>query len=73
MQTSTELTLEALAERLNRKPRSILGTLSKKPAEFSQWSKKRDPDNVAWQRSERKQGRTILFTPAQEPLEGIIE
>ena len=64
-----ELTADQLAERLKRKRRSVIDTSCQKPAEFPQWSQKRDPDGIAWQRSDKKKGRYGLFIPVQEPLQ----
>ena len=49
-----ELTADQLAERLKRKRRSVIDISCQKPAEFPQWSQKRDPDGIAWQRSDKK-------------------
>ncbi|MEH2339244.1 hypothetical protein [Nostoc sp.] len=64
--TNMELTAEELAKRLKIKPRSVMDTSYKKPAEFPQWSQKRDPDAIAWQRSDKRKGRISLFIPVQE-------
>ncbi|MBH8554684.1 hypothetical protein I8751_20445 [Nostocaceae cyanobacterium CENA357] len=61
-----ELTPDELAKRLQRKPRSLLEMWYTKPAEFPQWSQKRDPDGIAWERSDRKKGRSWLFIPVLE-------
>ena len=66
LNTNMELTADELAERLKLKPRSVLSILYEKPAEFPQWSQKRDPDGIAWQRSDKKKGRVRLFIPVFE-------
>jgi AraC-like DNA-binding protein len=61
-----ELTLEDLAKRLNASPRTVRNTFYKARAEFLQWSQKRDPEGIAWQKSNKKKGRSSLFVPISE-------
>jgi hypothetical protein len=62
------LDAETLAKRLNRRPRSMLNVFYENPSEFAQWSKQRDPDGIAWRRSPKKKGRSILFTTVPEEM-----
>ena len=59
------LTLSELAERLDRKPRTIRDKRNKGLEEFIKWTKQKDPDGVAWQRSEQKEGKSYLFFPVK--------
>lgn len=62
-----ELTLEELAKRLNRKPRSIRNEVYKNPTEFTNWTKERDPEGIGWQRSDKKRERSVIYIPATSP------
>lgn len=75
IETSTpanrELKVDDLAKRLKLKRRTILTMLYTKPNDFQDWSKKRDPDGIAWQHNSRKgeKGKSMLFIPIQETKE----
>jgi hypothetical protein len=60
-----ELTPEELAQRLHLGHRTVLNVMYNRPDELPQWTKKRDPDGIAWQRSGRKKGRTWLLIPVK--------
>ncbi|MFM6451275.1 MAG: hypothetical protein ACKPH7_05635 [Planktothrix sp.] len=60
-----ELTLEELAKRLKRKPKSIQVERSKNPTRFTDWTKQRDPEGIGWQ--SKKRGRYVIYIPAPEP------
>lgn len=62
-----ELTLAELAKRLKRKPRSVQVEEYKNPTEFADWTKKRDPEGIGWQRSGKKKGRSVIYIPVPEP------
>ncbi len=64
-----ELTPEELAERLHLGYRTVLNTMYNRPDEFPEWTKKRDPDGIPWQRSGRKRGRTWLLIPLKNTQE----
>ncbi len=59
---NTQLTRTQLGKRLGLNPNSISNFLYKQPDQFSQWTKKKDPDGLAWRRTEKK-GRSYFFTP----------
>jgi hypothetical protein len=67
----TPLTLSELAERLGRKPRTINVKRNEGLEEFLEWTKQKDPDGIAWERSEEKQGRFYLFFPIEEAKEEV--
>ena len=60
-------TLE-LAQRLNVIPKTINNYLNKNknPEKFKQWTKKKDPDGIAWQKREPKIGRSNMFEPIEK-------
>ncbi|MFB2893293.1 hypothetical protein ACE1CI_10305 [Aerosakkonemataceae cyanobacterium BLCC-F50] len=64
-----ELTLEELAKRLKRSLSSIRRETYKDqdPAGFTNWTRKRDPEGIGWQRSDKKRGRSVIYIPAPEP------
>ncbi|MDJ0536612.1 MAG: hypothetical protein QNJ70_29675 [Xenococcaceae cyanobacterium MO_207.B15] len=64
--TLSSLTLEELAERLRIKPRTISSTRQRNPEKFPEWTQKKDPDGIAWERSNERQGRAYVFFPVQE-------
>lgn len=61
-----KLTANELAERLGVKPTAVGDVSSKRPHQFLQWSRKKDPEGIAWQQIDEKRGRSWLFTPVQE-------
>ena len=63
------LTLSELAERLNRKPRTIRDKRNKGLEGFIKWTKQKDPDGIAWQRSEEKRAGSYLFFPVDKAQE----
>jgi hypothetical protein len=65
----TPLTLSELAERLGRKPRTITVKRNESLEEFLKWTKQKDPDGIAWERSEEKQGKSYLYFPVEEAKE----
>ena len=59
-----QLTRIQLGERLGLNPKSISNFLYRQPNEFSKWTQKKDPEGLAWQKTEKK-GRSYFFTPVQ--------
>ncbi|MEH2235135.1 hypothetical protein [Nostoc sp.] len=64
--TNMELTSDKLAERLQVKLDTLRSIFNRNPDKFPKWSKKHDPDGMAWQRSDMKKGRSWLFVPINE-------
>jgi len=64
--SKSPLTLSELAERLRRKPKTINAKRNEGLEIFLEWTKKKDPDGIAWQRSDKKQGKSYLFFPVEE-------
>ncbi|WP_107670689.1 hypothetical protein [Cyanothece sp. BG0011] len=62
------LTSSELAKRLGLQPQSVSNAISKKGKKFPEWSQKRDPDGIAWQKSEKKEGRNWLFSPLKDEV-----
>lgn len=62
--SNLQLSRNQLAERLGLNPKSISNFLSKQPNEFSQWTQKKDPEGLAWQKT-GKQRRLYFFIPIQ--------
>ena len=62
-----ELSVDDLAKRLKLSRQTILNRVYDKPNQFLEWVKQRDPENLGWQRSKKKKGRSWLFTLVQEP------
>jgi hypothetical protein len=61
------LTSSELAERFGILPKSLSKAVSKHRNNFSEWSKKRDPERIGWQRSNEKRGNAWLFIPVKTP------
>jgi hypothetical protein len=61
-----ELTRDDLAKRLNVSSHTVRHASYKDRAEFLQWSQKRDPEGIAWQKNDEKKGRPTLFSPVSE-------
>ncbi|MBU7581529.1 MAG: hypothetical protein KAF91_01205 [Nostoc sp. TH1S01] len=61
-----ELTADELAERLQVKPATLRSIFNKNKEKFSRWTKKHDPDGIAWQRTDVKKGRCWLFVPINQ-------
>ena len=59
------LTSFELAERLGIKHNSFCTAASKRKNDFPEWSKKKDPDGISWQKSNEKKGRASLYIPVQ--------
>ncbi|MGK7897002.1 MAG: hypothetical protein AB4372_26160, partial [Xenococcus sp. (in: cyanobacteria)] len=59
------LTTTQLANRFGLNPSSISNCLYKQPDKFSQWSQKKDPEGISWQKTQKKKGRSSLFIPGQ--------
>lgn len=57
------LTTSELAKRLGLQPQSLTNAVSRQKEAFPEWSKKRDPDGISWQRSNEKKGIARLFIP----------
>lgn len=68
-----ELTLQELAKRLQRKPKSVQIEGYRGSAEFTNWTRKRDPEGIGWQRSDKKIGRSAIYIPVTEPKQEIPE
>jgi hypothetical protein len=67
-QNSSNLRLSSnqLAERLGLNRDTITNFLSKQPNKFSQWTQKKDPEGLAWQKTEKQgRGRSHFFSPVQ--------
>lgn len=62
-----QLSVDDLAKRLKLSRQTILNMVYNKPTQFLEWVKQRDPENLGWQRSNKKKGRSWLFTLVQEP------
>ncbi len=64
-----ELTGDELAERWNAKSNTIstMWNKYKNTYKFHRWSKNQDPEGMAWERTDKKKGRSWLFIPVQEP------
>ncbi|MEL6442348.1 MAG: hypothetical protein AAFQ80_24255 [Cyanobacteria bacterium J06621_8] len=58
-------TLE-LAERLKVSRSSINYNVNKSAKEFKEWTIKKDPDGLAWQKNIEKEGRINMFSPIEE-------
>lgn len=67
------LTLPELAERLNRRPRTIRGKINEGLNEFVKWTREKDPDDIAWQRNEQKKRGLYLFSPVEELKEEEVD
>ena len=67
-----ELTADELAERWNTKASTVntMWNKYKNTYKFHRWSKKQDPEDVAWERADKKKGRSWLFIPVLEPSIG---
>ena len=63
-----ELTGDELAERWNAKSNTISAMWNKykNTYKFHRWSKNQDPEGMAWERTDKKKGRSWLFIPVQE-------
>lgn len=63
-----ELNHHELAERLGVQSSSLYSTMYRCDDEkkFTEWSRKKDPDGVGWQRTDFKKGRSWLFIPVQD-------
>jgi hypothetical protein len=57
------LTSSELAKRLGLKQRSFSNAVANYGDKFPEWSKKRDPDGISWQKSDEKKGSSRLFIP----------
>lgn len=62
--SNLRLSRNQLAERLKVNPRSISNVLYQHPDRFSQWTQKKDPEELSWQTVEKK-GRRYVFAPIQ--------
>jgi hypothetical protein len=65
---SMELTADELAERWNTKSNTVtvMWNKYKNTYKFHRWSQKQDPEHVAWERTDKKKGRSWLFIPVAE-------
>ncbi len=63
--SSLKLTRSQLGKRLGLNPKSISNFLYRQPDDFSQWTQKKDPEGIAWQKSDKKEGRSYFFIPVQ--------
>ncbi len=63
------LTKDELAERLGVHPTTFSDVFYKRKEKFTQWTQKKDPDNIGWTRTQEKQGRNFLFAPIQKTEE----
>ena len=70
--TISSLTLDELAERLEIKPTTISSQRQRRPETFSEWTRKKDPDNIAWERSKERYGRAYVFLPIQDGKEEVV-
>lgn len=70
--TISSLTLDELAERLEIKPGTISNKRQRSPEKFSEWTRKKDPDNIAWERSNERHGRAYVFFPIQDGKEEVV-
>lgn len=61
-----QLTKNELAERLGVTPNTIVNFLYKEKEKFTQWTQKKDPENIGWTRTQEKKGRNFLFAPVQQ-------
>ncbi len=59
------LTTLELGQRFGLKKETVSNAASKKKDDFPEWSKKRYPQGIGWQRSNEKRGNSWLFIPAQ--------
>ena len=59
------LTRSQLGERFGLNPKSISNFLYKQPENFSDWTQKKDPEGIAWQKEGKKEGRSYYFIPVQ--------
>ncbi|WP_013320676.1 hypothetical protein [Gloeothece verrucosa] len=57
------LTPSELAKRLRLKQGSLSNAVTKYKDDFPEWTKKRDPDGIGWQKSDEKRGRSPLYIP----------
>lgn len=57
------LTSSELAKRLRLKTRSLINAVTKYKDDFPEWTSKKDPDGIAWQKSDEKRGRSPLYVP----------
>ncbi|MGK7937510.1 MAG: hypothetical protein AB4206_17220 [Xenococcaceae cyanobacterium] len=64
--SNLKLTRSQLGKRLGLNPKSISNFLYKQPNDFSQWTRKKDPEGIAWQKDSKKEGRTYFFIPVQK-------
>ena len=60
------LTTSELARRLKVKLKTLTNYLQKNPGNFKNWTKKKDPDGIAWQKTDRKKGRSNMFEPIEK-------
>ena len=59
------LTSSELATRFGMKKKTFISAASKYKNNFYEWSKKRDPEGISWQKSNEKQGRSLLYIPVK--------
>ncbi len=59
------LTSSELATRFGMKKKTFISAASKYKNNFSEWSKKRDPEGISWQKSNEKEGRFSLYIPVK--------
>lgn len=66
-----QLSRTQLAQRLKLNPKSISNFICSEPERFSQWTQKKDPEGIAWERTKEKQGRSFFFVPAKKVNQSI--
>jgi hypothetical protein len=66
-----QLSRTQLAQRLRLNPKSISNFICSEPEKFSQWTQKKDPEGIAWERTKEKQGRSFFFVPAKKVNQSI--
>ncbi len=59
------LTSSELATRFGMKKKTFISAASKYKNNFSEWSKKKDPEGISWQKSNEKEGRFSLYIPVK--------